>query len=59
MEKKDKITSYLKEIKSNPERYKKLREFTLSKMSEEEKKSPVFISLLDLKMRQVLCEYFD
>ena len=57
MEKKEKITYHLTEIKKDPERYKKLRDFAIIKLSEEQKKSEVFESLLDLKMREILSEY--
>lgn len=59
MEKKDKITQKINEIKSDPARWKNLRDFATSKLTEEQKSSPVFESILSLKMRQVLCEYFE
>lgn len=57
MEKKEKITYHLTEIKKDPERYKKLREFALSKLTEEQIHSPILESLLDLKMREILSQY--
>lgn len=57
MQKKEKITYHLTEIKKDPDRYKKLRDFAISKLLEEQKKSEVFESLLDLKMREILSEY--
>lgn len=57
MQKKELITHHLTEIKKDPERYKKLREFAISLLSEEQKKSEVFESLLDIKMRNILSKY--
>ena len=59
MEKKDKITHAMQKFKEDPERWKNLRDFATSKLTEEQKSSPVFESILSLKMRQVLCEYFE
>lgn len=54
---KDKISYYFTEIKKDPERYEKLREFAKSKLTEKQKNSSVYESLLDLKMREILSEY--
>lgn len=54
MNKKEQITYHLTEIKKDPVRYKKLREFALSKLTEEQKKCTVLESILDLKMREIL-----
>lgn len=57
MEKKDKITHAIQELKKQPDRWKNLRQFALSKLTEDQKKSPVIESLLDLKIREILSEY--
>lgn len=57
MEKKDKITHAMQKFKEDPERWKNLRQFALSKLSEEQRVSPIVESLLDLKIREVLGEY--
>lgn len=54
---KDKITYHLTEIKKDSERYEKLREFAKSKLTEKQKNSSVYESLIDLKMREILSEY--
>lgn len=57
MEKKDKITFALQELKKDPVRYNNLIEFARSKLTEEQKQSPIYQSILQIKIREVLSEY--
>jgi len=55
---KDKITKALNDLKLEPERYKKLQSLALSQMSDSQKHSPVYLSIMDLKMREIMAKYY-
>ena len=54
---KDKITKALNDLKLEPERYKKLQSLALSQMTDSQKHSPVYLSIQDLKMREIMSKY--
>lgn len=54
---KDKITQALNDLKNEPERYKKLQSLALSQMSDAQKHSPVYLSIMDLEMRKIMSKY--
>ena len=54
---KDKITKALNDLKLEPERYKKLQSLALSQMTDSQKHSPVYLSIQDLKMREIMAKY--
>jgi hypothetical protein len=57
MDQKDKITHAIAKLKEDPARWKNLTDFAKSKLTEEQKKSSVYESLLNLKIREILSEY--
>ena len=54
---KDKITKALNDLKLEPERYKKLQSLALSQMTDSQKHSPVYLSIMDLKCRKIMAKY--
>ena len=57
MDSKDKITKALNDLRLEPERYKKLQSLALSQMSDSQKHSSVYLSIQDLKMREIMAKY--
>lgn len=57
MEPKQKINIAIAKLKEDPARWKNITEFAHSKLTEEQKKSSVYDSLLNLKIREILSEY--
>lgn len=57
MDQKDKITLAISKLKEDPARWKNLTDFAISKLTEDQKKSSVYDSLLNLKIREILAEY--
>lgn len=57
MEQKEKINIAIAKLKEDPTRWKNITDFAISKLTEEQKKSSVYESLLNLKIREILSEY--
>ena len=57
MDQKEKITQALNDLKNEPSRYKKLQSLALSQMTDSQKHSPVYLSIMDLKMREIMSKY--
>lgn len=57
MEKKEKINIAIEKLKSDPVRWKNITQFAHSKLTDEQRVSPVYDSFLHLKIREVLSEY--
>ena len=55
MDQKDKITKAIQEL--SLERLKKLQQLAISQMTESQKHSWVFNSILDLKCREIMSRY--
>ncbi len=54
---KDRITKALNDLKLEPDRYAKLQSLALSNMTDSQKHSPVYLSIMDLKMREIMAKY--
>ena len=57
MDSKDRITQALADLKKEPERYEKLKSLALSQMNDAQKHSSVHLSIMDLKMREIMAKY--
>lgn len=57
MDQKKKISHAIQELKKEQERYAKLQQLALSQMTDAQKFSPVYQSIMDLKCREIMKKY--